>query len=49
MAEAKQKMQGLPGNLQHFSLANLSKKQLTTKVKGTNNRTIVKPFIVRTY
>ena len=38
MAEDKQKMQGLPGNLQHVPQVKSSKKQLRTKVKGTNNR-----------
>ena len=49
LVEAKHKVQGLPGNLQQFPQVNLNKKQLKTKVKGTNDRNIVKPFIMRTY
>ena len=41
LAEAKQKVQGLPGNLQQLPQVILNKKQLKMKVKGTNNINIV--------
>ena len=46
---SNQKVQGLPSNLLHFPQVNLNKKKLRMKIKGTNDRNILKPFIMRTY
>ena len=49
MAECQQKMQGLLGNPQHAPEVKSDKKWLNTKIKGTDNRNIRKPVILRTY